>query len=70
MALTVQRIGGALRQWTAAAGALGAEAAAREAAAHAETTRMVRSCYATDKLGIALGVSGSKGLAVGWWRWR
>ena len=42
----------------------------RETPVAAATTRLVRGCYATDKLGIALGATGAGALRGGWWRWR
>ena len=66
----LRRLGGALRVWAAAAMELHRAHAMRAAKQCATTTRMVRSCYATDKLGIALGVTGARllcplGMAVG-----
>ena len=67
--LRVRRLGSALRVWLAAAADIARECMARAAQESAETTRMVRTCYATDKLGIALSVSGAASLRSAWWVW-
>ena len=67
--LRLLRLGGALRSWAAFAGEMERTEAEMRLGESSETTRMVRQCYATDKLGIALCVAGPMTLRSGWVRW-
>ena len=67
--VTVTRLSGALRTWAAATAAISLATLTRTAKESAATTRMVRACYAADKLGIALGVAGAWALRHAWWVW-